>query len=81
MSRGALVGLIYNRVHDVWTDSSHKGAAVTLMSTDADNLSGVIEMVIDLSGHATGVTIGLLMLFKEVGWLCMLPLLMILCKS
>ena len=54
---------------------------MTLMSTDVDNLSGVIEMILDLGGYAAGVVIGLLMLYQEVGWLCFLPVLFIVRKS
>lgn len=81
MSHGALVGLIYMRVFEARSDLPDSGAAVTLMSSDVDALSGSIESFLGLFGHASGVVIGMVMLTMEIGWLSVLPLVLIFCKS
>lgn len=80
MSRGALVGLIYTRVLNARSDQTDSGAAITLMSADVDSLSGALEMWIELLGHTLGVIIGTVMLSRQIGWLSLLPLILIFCQ-
>lgn len=80
MARGALIGLLYTRIFEVRSDVPETGAAVTLMSSDVDSLSGAIQLFIDLFGYGLGVIIGMVMLWREIGWLSILPLVLIFCK-
>jgi hypothetical protein len=50
------------------------GAATTLMSTDADSLDGIGEMVHEVWAQIVEVLIGILLLSGQVGWIWPLPL-------
>ncbi|KAE9376652.1 ABC transporter [Stipitochalara longipes BDJ] len=75
--RGALIGLIYQRSLNVQSASYEDGSAVTLMSTDVDNVQGVGEMFHEAWGHLLEVIIGTSILATQIGWLWPIPLIMI----
>jgi hypothetical protein len=56
------------------------GEATTLMSTDADSLDGIAEMVHETWAQVIEVLIGIGLLASEVGWIWPLPLFLIYCK-
>lgn len=78
-TRGALVSLIYAKLLEASSDAYDSGKAVTLMSTDVDGLGGVPEMFHELWGHVLEVLIGIAMLYQEVSWLWIAPLILIFC--
>lgn len=57
------------------------GKAITLMSTDTDNVSGSAELFHDLWGYMLEVIIGMSMLSMEVSWLGGLTLVLIFCTT
>ncbi|KAI5920739.1 putative ABC transporter [Camillea tinctor] len=79
LTRTALVGLIHHKtmISPVTSHDGNDGKAVTLMSTDVDSLDGIGEMVHETWAQALEVTIGLVLLAREVGWLWPLPIVLI----
>ena len=81
MFRGAVVGLIYNRTlvlqSDVWDESS----AVTLMSTDVDRIADTVGDVHETWARLIEVAIGIWLLARQLGWVCVVPIIVVLCKS
>ncbi|KAH8663507.1 ABC transporter [Tricladium varicosporioides] len=74
MTRGALVGLIYHRSLEVSSCGYEDGNAVTLMSSDVDNLSTAGEMFHETWAQVLEVLIGLALLANQLGWIWPLPL-------
>jgi ATP-binding cassette, subfamily C (CFTR/MRP), member 1 len=56
------------------------GEAITLMSTDANNLDGIFEMVHETWAQVIEVLIGIRLLAIQVGWIWPLPLFLIYCQ-
>jgi ATP-binding cassette subfamily C (CFTR/MRP) protein 1 len=81
MARGALVGLIYQRSLQVRSASYEDGNAVTLMSTDVDNVQDVGEMFHETWAQFLEVVVGTMILATQIGWLFPVPLIIIVCKS
>jgi hypothetical protein len=80
MLRGGLISLIHERALHVRNASYEDGNAVTLMSTDADNLQPVAEMFHDTWAYLLEVIIGTTFLATQIGWLCPVPLVFIFCE-
>jgi ATP-binding cassette subfamily C (CFTR/MRP) protein 1 len=80
MIRGGLISLIHERALHVRNASYEDGNAVTLMSTDADNLQLVVEMFHDTWAYLLEVIIGTTFLATQIGWLCPVPLVIIFCE-
>ncbi|PCH05502.1 ABC transporter, integral membrane type 1 [Penicillium occitanis (nom. inval.)] len=57
--------------------SYDNGQVTTLMSTDADSLDGVGEMIHEIWAQIIEVTIGVTLLATQVGWIWPLPLFLI----
>ncbi|KAJ2990299.1 hypothetical protein NUW58_g3015 [Xylaria curta] len=57
--------------------SYDNGEASTLMSTDADSLDGVGEMIHETWAQVVEVIVGIILLAREVGWIWPLPLFLI----
>jgi hypothetical protein len=53
------------------------GEATTLMSTDADSLGSVAEMIHETWAQIIEVVIGIRLLASQVGWIWPLPLFLI----
>lgn len=81
MERMALVGVIYNDCLTVKDGVFDESAAVTLMSNDADSAAGCWDIFHDLWSQFLEVCIGMYMLATELGWVCIFPVLVVLCKS
>lgn len=77
MVRGSLVGLIYHRSLNVSCGTHDDSNAVTLMSTDVDNLDSVAEMFHETWAQLLEVVVGTALLARQIGWLCPIPLLII----
>lgn len=80
MTRSALVGLIHDKTMKSPSIAYDNGEATTLMSTDADSLDRIAEMVHETWAQVIEVLIGIGLLASEVGWIWPLPLFLIYCK-
>ena len=77
MIRSALVGLIHEKTMISPSIAFDDGESTTLMSTDADGLDGIAEMIHETWAQAIEVVIGVGLLAVEVGWIWPLPLILI----
>jgi hypothetical protein len=77
MSRSALVGLIHHKTMESPSISYDNGEATTLMSTDAEGLDGLSEMIHETWAQIIEVVIGIFLLAREVGWIWPLPIFLI----
>jgi hypothetical protein len=77
MTRSALVGLIYNKIMNSPSMAYDNGEPTTLMSTDAESLDGIAEMVYETWAQVVEVLIGVRLLANQVGWIWPLPLFLI----
>ncbi|KAM0312609.1 hypothetical protein ACHAO8_006140 [Botrytis cinerea] len=77
ITRGALVGLIHEKTMESPSIAYDNGEATTLMSTDADSLDGIAEMVHETWAQVIEVFIGVGLLAIQVGWIWPLPLFLI----
>lgn len=74
------MGLIHDHTMRLASVSYDDGAAITLMSTDADSLDGIGEMVHEIWAQIVQVLIGTWLLAGQVGWIWPLPLFLICCE-
>ncbi|KZL84742.1 atp-binding cassette [Colletotrichum incanum] len=77
MIRSAAVGLINNKSLQQQSSGHNDGRAVTLMSTDADNVCQVASMFHETWAQVIEVVLGMAMLSREVGWACLILLVII----
>lgn len=80
MTRGVIVGLINYKSLSQQSGSYDNGRAVTLMSTDAESVGNSTQMFHETWAQIIEVVLGTLMLAKEVGWICPVPLVIIFCE-
>lgn len=80
MIRGAVVGLINSKSLSHHSQSYDDGRAVALMSTDTENVVQSAQMFHETWAQAIEVLIGTLMLCKQVGWISLVPLMIIFCE-
>lgn len=80
MTRGALVGLVYNKTLLTQSNGYDLGRAVTLMNTDIDSLGMITSMAHDVWAHFFELSIGMVILCSQVGWLSLVPFVIILRK-
>jgi len=80
MTRSALVGLIHDKTMRSPSVTYDDGESTTLMSTDADSLDKIPEMIHETWAQVIEVIIGVCLLAIEVGWIWPLPLFLIFCK-
>ncbi|TEA20925.1 ABC transporter atnG [Colletotrichum sidae] len=81
MIRVAVVGLINNKSLNQPSTGYEDGKAVTLMSTDAENVGQSASMFHEAWAHVIEVLLGTVMLARQVGWVCLLPYALILLAS
>ncbi|KAI0189383.1 putative ABC transporter [Xylaria flabelliformis] len=77
MTRSALVGLIHDKTMNLPSIAYDTGEATTLMSTDADSLDGIAEMIHEIWAQVIEVLIGIWLLANQIGWIWPLPLFLI----
>ncbi|KPM40571.1 hypothetical protein AK830_g5983 [Neonectria ditissima] len=77
MIRGAVVGLINNKSLNQPSNGFDDGKAVTLMSTDTENVKQAASMFHETWAQAIEVIVGMTMLAREVGWVFPVPLVII----
>ncbi|KAI0555381.1 putative ABC transporter [Xylaria curta] len=77
MTRSALVGLVHDKTMSLPSIAYDTGEATTLMSTDADSLDGIAEMIHEIWAQVIEVLIGIGLLANQIGWIWPLPLFLI----
>ncbi len=80
MTRGALVGLVYNKTLLSDSNNHDRGKAVTLMNTDIDSLGTIARMTHEIWAYFLELIIGMVILASQVGWISPVPLVIIFCK-
>lgn len=81
MIRGALVGLIHERSLTIKDGVYDDSLAVTLMSTDVDSVAVLAEKFNDFWSQVLEVFIGTYLLARRIGWICLVPLFLVVGKS
>lgn len=81
MTRAALIGLVYEKTLNTLYTTYKDFSAVTLMSTDADSLGNVSDMFHEAWSQVLEVGVGVTLLAQQIGWFCLVPLLLISGKS
>ncbi len=79
VTRSALVGLIHDKTMKSPSTAYDNSEATALMSTDADSLDGIAEMIHETWAQVVEVLIGTALLASQVGWIWPLPLFLIYC--
>jgi ATP-binding cassette subfamily C (CFTR/MRP) protein 1 len=80
MTKSSLIGLIHDKIIKSPGVAYDNGEATTLMSTDADSLDGIGEMVHEIWAQIIEVLVGIGLLANQVGWIWPLPLFLIYCR-
>lgn len=78
--RGGMVGLIHNRSLTLQDGHYDESAAVTLMSTDTDNIAGSAGMIYEAWAMTLELLIGIALLARQLGWACIMPLVFVISK-
>ncbi|KUJ15876.1 putative multidrug resistance protein [Mollisia scopiformis] len=81
MFRGAAVGLIYNKTMKLQDGVYNESAAVTLMSTDIDRVASSMVSVHEIWAQLIEVIIGIWLLARQVGWVSVIPVVLIILCS
>jgi len=79
-SRGALVGLIHAHCLTMRDGIYDDVAAVTHMSSDTDNVVNLAWFCTEIWAQVVELIIGMIMLWNQLGWWCLTPILIIACK-
>lgn len=72
--RGSTVSLIYAKTLELQAEVYDESTALTLMSTDIDRLSTSLEAACEIWARAIELAIGLWLLERQLGWICVAPL-------
>lgn len=80
MLKAAVVGLINNTALLLSSNYHNDGRALTLMSTDTDNVTQSSTMFHEAWAHTVEVIIGMTMLYRQVGWVALVLLVIIFCE-
>lgn len=80
MIRGALIGLIHIHTLEARGMNKEEGKAVTLMSNDVGNVQDSGEQFHETWGQFVEVVVGIILLATRVGWLWLLPLVLVFCR-
>ncbi|TVY88460.1 ABC transporter [Lachnellula willkommii] len=75
--RGSTVSLIYAKTLELQAEVYDESTALTLMSTDIDRLSTSLEAACEIWARAIELAIGLWLLERQLGWICVAPLLIV----
>ena len=78
MFRGSMVAVIYDRSLQLRADAYDESAAVTLMSTDTDRICDSIQSFHEIWARLTEVAIGITLLALQLGWVCIMPIIIVL---
>lgn len=75
-----LIGIIYNDCLTVKHGTFDESAALTLMSSDADDAASCASLFHETWSQVLELSIGMYLLAEELGWVCVIPPLVILGK-
>jgi ATP-binding cassette subfamily C (CFTR/MRP) protein 1 len=79
MSHMTIVGLIHNRCLTIKDGVFDDSAAVTLMSNDVEQIMFSADLSHELWSQTFELCIGMYLLATELGWVCIVPLLIVVC--
>ncbi|RDW58811.1 ABC transporter-3 [Coleophoma cylindrospora] len=74
MVRGSLVTSIYRRTLELDTNKLEESAAVTLMSTDVEQVMLAFEDIHEVWANITQIGLAIWLLEQEVSWACVAPI-------
>jgi len=72
--RGSTVSLIYAKTLELQAEVYDESTALTLMSTDIDRLATSLEAACEIWARAIEMAIGLWLLERQLGWVCVAPI-------
>lgn len=81
--RGSIVGLVYQkalRLDVTLPDVSPEGA-LTLITTDVENITQGVVYLHDIWGAFVEMAIGIYLIYRQLGSACAMPLAIVFCKS
>ncbi|PVH75176.1 ABC transporter [Cadophora sp. DSE1049] len=78
MSHMTIIGIIYDRYFTIKDQTFDDAAAVTLMSNDAEQIMFTADLFHELWSQAIELCIGLYLLAMAIGWVCIVPVLVVL---
>ena len=81
MFRATAISLIYNRALILHEGVYNESGAITLMSTDVDEIIRCLEELNEVWSRSIEVMIGIPLLARQLGWISTMPLLVVLCKN
>lgn len=81
LSHMTIIGLIYNRCLTIQDEAFDGTAAITLMSNDAEQIIFTADLLHEIWSQTLELCIGLYLLATQLGWACVVPLIIVLCKS
>lgn len=79
MSHMTIVGLIHNRCLTIKDGVFDDSAAVTLMNNDVDQTMFSADLFHELWSQTFELCIGMYLLATQLGWVCIVPLLIVAC--
>jgi ATP-binding cassette subfamily C (CFTR/MRP) protein 1 len=77
MFRGAMVSLIYARTLELQAAVLDDSASLTLMSTDIDRVVFSLEQAMELWARSIEIAIGIWLLERQLGWVCIAPIVVV----
>jgi ATP-binding cassette, subfamily C (CFTR/MRP), member 1 len=75
-----MVALIYSRSLKMQTGVHDDLATLTLMSTDVTALTSSLQNLCDIWARVIEMSIGVWLLGRQLGWVCVAPLLIVAAK-
>ncbi|KAE8369715.1 hypothetical protein BDV27DRAFT_152796 [Aspergillus caelatus] len=71
--RGSMIALLYNKSLTIQVGHCTGSAALTLMSTDIDNIIDLLENIVDIWARLVEIGIGIWLLARQIGAVCATP--------
>lgn len=76
----ALAGIIHNRSLTIKDGVFEDSAATTIVGTDTETVEIIGDLIHDMWTEFAEFCVGMYLLSRELGWTCICPLLVVLCK-
>ena len=77
MFRSAIITVIFNRALSLQDGVYNESSAVSLMGTDTERICLSIEKVHEVWAQLFEVVIGVALLGRQLGWVCIWPLVVV----
>ncbi len=81
MIRGALISMVFSRILNLQDGVYNESSAVSLMGMDTERICLSIEKVHETWAQLIEVILGSALLGRQLGWVCVLPLLVVACTG